>query len=162
MIRMWMVRAERGRLYEAFRERSVVALGWTRLAPIVMTMPSREALMEAYATLDPARRRSAIVSGASQVWRFAHEMEPGDAVVTYSPQRRAYLVGHVTGAACARPEWADIGLPLVRPVEWSPIEVPRDVLPATTRNRLSPTLTLFRVAPGAARQLLLHACGGPA
>ncbi len=44
----------------------------------------------------------------------------------------------------------------MRPVDWSPQEVPRDALPASTRNRLSPTLTLFRVAPGAARQLLLH------
>ena len=157
MLRMWMVRAQRGRLYEAFVTRGVVALGWTRLAPIVLDIQSRDALVDAYATLDPMRRRSAIVSGASQMWRFAHEMVPGDAVVTYSPQRRAYRVGHVIGAARARPDWVDDGLPLVRPVDWLPREVPRDALPASTRNRLSPTLTLFRVAPGAARQLMLHA-----
>ncbi len=159
VIRMWMVRAERGRLYEDFRTRSVVALGWTRLAPIVLGAAGRDALVDAYAALDPARRRSAVVSGASQMWRFAHEMQPGDAVVTYSPQRRAYLVGHVTGPARHRPEWAAIGLPLARAVQWCAHEVPRDALPPSTRNRLAPTLTLFRVAPGAARQLLLHAQG---
>ena len=157
MIRMWMVRAERGRLYGEFRERGVVALGWTRLAPIVLDIASREALIDAYAALDPVRRRSAVVSGASQMWRFAHEMVPGDWVVTYSPQRRTYLVGRVMGPARHRPEWSDIGLPLTRAVDWYAADVPRDLLPASTRNRLAPTLTLFRVAPGAARQLLLHA-----
>lgn len=157
MIRMWMVRAERGRLYDEFRQRGVVALGWTRLAPIVLDAASRDALIAAYAALDPARRRSAIASGASQMWRFAHEMVPGDRVVTYSPQRRAYLVGHVVGPARHRPEWEDIGLPLARAVDWAAAEVPRDALPPTTRNRLAPTLTLFRVAPGAARQLVLRA-----
>jgi restriction system protein len=154
MIRMWMVRAERGRLYDEFRGRGVVALGWSRLAPIVLGAASRDALIDAYSVLDPGRRRSAIVSGASQMWRFAHEMVPGDRVVTYSPQRRAYLVGRVTGPARHRPEWTDIGLPLAREVDWCMAEVPRDALPASTRNRLGPTLTLFRVAPGAARGLV--------
>lgn len=157
MIRMWMVRAERGRLYDAFRGEGVVSLGWTRLAPIVLDIESRDALIDAYAVLDPLRRRSAVVSGASQMWRFAHEMARGDHVVTYSPQRRTYLVGRVTGPATYRPDRSDAGLPLTREVDWYPAEVPRDVLPAAARNRLAPTLTLFRVAPGAARQLIVHA-----
>lgn len=157
MTRMWMVRADRGRLYDAFRSRRVVALGWSRLAPIVLDMPSREALITAYAALDPVRARSAVVSGASQMWRFAHEMVPGDAVVTYSPQRRVYAVGHVMGEARHAPEWADDGLPFVRAVQWLEAEVPRTVLAPSVRNRLAPTLTLFRIVPGAARQLLMHA-----
>jgi restriction system protein len=156
MIRMWMVRAERGRLYDAFLEHGVVALGWTRLAPMVLEAPSRDALVAMYAALEPSRRRSAIVSGASQMWRFAHEMVVGDRVVTYSPQRRTYRVGRVTGPARHRPDWNPIGLPLARTVDWAAADVPRDALPASTRNRLGPTLTLFRVAPGAARQLVLH------
>lgn len=157
MIRMWMVRAERGRLYDAFRQRGVVSLGWTRLAPIVLDVASRDALVAAYAALDPARRRSAVVSGASPMWRFAHEMVPGDWVVTYSPQRRAYLVGRVVGPPVPRADGAVTGLPLTRAVDWCATEVPRDALPPSTRNRLAPTLTLFRVAPGAARQLILAA-----
>lgn len=147
-------RAERGRLYDDLRTRGVVALGWTRLAPLVLDAAGRDALVDAHAAPDPPRRRSAIVSGASQTWRFAHEMQPGDAVVTYSPQRRVYLVGHVTGPARHRPEWTSIGLPLARAVHWCAHEVPRDALPPSAHNRLAPTLTLFRVAPGAARQLL--------
>jgi restriction system protein len=157
MIRMWMVRAERGRLYDAFLEHGVVALGWSRLAPIVLDAPGREALVEAYAAREPSRRRSAIVSGASQMWRFAHEMAVGDHVVTYSPQQRTYRVGRVSRPACHRPEWTDIGLTHARPGDWCGADIARDALPASTRNRLGPTLTLFRVAPGAARQLLLHA-----
>lgn len=150
----WMVRAEGGRLVDAFRTRGVVALGWTRLAPIVHAVDCRDALVDAYAALEPTRRRSSIVSGASQVWRFAHEVETGDWAVTYAPRERVYLVGAVTGAAEARPDWADDGLPLVRAVHWHARTVPRDALSPAVRNRLAPTQTLFRIAPAAARQLV--------
>lgn len=149
-----MVRAEGGRLVEPFRTRGVVALGWTRLAPIVHAVDNRDALVDAYAALEPARRRSSIVSGASQVRRFAHEIDIGDWAVTYAPRERVYLVGAITGLAEARPAWADEGLPLVRAVDWHARTVPRDALSPAARNRLAPTQTLFRVAPAAARQLL--------
>ncbi|HZX80882.1 MAG TPA: hypothetical protein VFE72_08035 [Lysobacter sp.] len=153
----WMVRAEGGRLYEAFRRHGVAALGWVAPARLLAGADSRRALLEAYAAAEPARRHSAIVSGASQVWRFAHELIEGDRVLSYSPQRRVYGVGRVTGPALYRPDWIGLGMPLVRDVDWWPREVPRDALPAGARNALGPTLTLFRVAPGAARQVLLRA-----
>ena len=153
---MWMVRAERGRLYDDFLRHGVAALGWTALARLVATVDSRRALLEAYATAEPTRRPSAIVSGASQVWRFVHDLAEGDRVVTYSPQRRCYRVGRITGPARQHPEWVDIGMPLARSVDWHPGEVPRDALPPGARNSLGPTLTLFRVSPGAARQLVLR------
>lgn len=149
-----MVRAEGGRLVDAFRSRGVVALGWTRLAPIVLAMDRRQALIDAYAALEPARPRSSIASGASQVWRFAHEVETGDWAVTYAPAERAYFVAAVTGPAVHRPDWAEEGLPLVRAVKWQPQPVPRDALAPTVRNRLAPTQTLFRVVPAAARRLV--------
>lgn len=156
MVTMWMVRAEGGRLYEDFRRLGVAALGWTTLAPLVHRAGSREALIDMYQAAEPMRRRSAIVSGASQVWRFAHELMPGHWTLTYSPRKRTYLVGRITGPARHRPEWMDLGLPLARPVDWCGTEVSRDALRPATRDSLAPTLTLFRVAPGAARQILLH------
>jgi restriction system protein len=157
MIRMWMVRAEGGRLYDAFRGNGLVALGWMRLAPLAEAAESRDRLIEAYAALEPGRPRSSLVSGASQVWRFAHEVQTGDWVVTYSPRRRVYLIGSVLGPARHRPEGIDDGMPLARAVEWLPAEVPRDALRPATRNSLGPTQTMFRVSPGAARQVLLAA-----
>lgn len=157
MVRMWMVRAEGGRLYDAFRTQGVVALGWTRLAPLACAATSREQLVEAYAALAPERARSSVVSGASQVWRFAHEMRNDDWVVTYSPRRRTYLVGRITGGARHRPGWVDAGMPLARAVDWLPDVVPRDALRPATRNSLGPTQTFFRIAPGAARQVLAAA-----
>lgn len=157
MIRMWMVRAEGGRLYDAFRGQRVVALGWTRLAPLAGAVESRQRLIEAYAALEPQRPRSSVVSGASQVWRFTHELQAGDWAVTYSPRRRVYLVGAVVGPARHRPEWTASGMPLARDVDWLAHEVPRDVLGPATRNSLGPTQTVFRVSPGAARQVLAAA-----
>ena len=34
---------------------------------------------------------------AGQLWRFAHEVRPGDRVATYDPRARSYLCGVVTG-----------------------------------------------------------------
>ena len=43
---MWMVRAERGRLYDEFLRHGVAALGWTALARLVAAAGSRQALLD--------------------------------------------------------------------------------------------------------------------
>lgn len=159
MSQMWMVRAEGGTLYDAFRERSVAALGWAQLAPYAKPGVTREALLGAYAASNPNLKPGTRLSGASQVWRFVNEVAIGDSVVTYSPQNRTYLLGRVTGAASYHPEWVEEGMPLARPVEWRSTEVLRDRLGDTTRNSLGSTLTVFAVPPAAQADVLAAADG---
>ncbi|ATG75732.1 restriction endonuclease [Zobellella denitrificans] len=162
MKRMWMVRGEGGSLYDAFRERRVVAVGWSQLAAHAKPGIGRKRLIEVYQHADPKAKQGTVISGASQVWRFVNEIQAGDGVITYSPINRTYMVGTITGGAEHRPEWTEQGMPLIRAVEWQPQEVSRDSLGTTTKNTLGSTLTVFEVPPTAMREVMAALSGTPA
>lgn len=154
MTNMWMVRSEGGSLYEEFRDRNVVAIGWWRLAQYATTGTSRRELAERYRAVEPGLKAGSYVAGASQVWRFVNEIAVGDYVVSYSPENRTYLIGKVTGESRQMPEWTDIGLPIVRDVNWEANEIDRDSLSVSTRNSLGSTLTVFKVPAAATAEML--------
>lgn len=159
MKRMWMVRSEGGSLYDAFRERSVAAIGWVQLAPHAKPGVDRKQLIALYQSAEPQAKQGTIVSGASQVWRFVNEIQPGDGVITYSPNNRTYLVGKITGEAEYRSNWAEQGMPLTRTVEWLAHEVSRDNLGTATKNSLGSTLTIFEVPSVAMREVMAVSSG---
>lgn len=161
MTQMWMVRSEGGSLYEAFREREVVAVGWNQLAPHAKAGVGRERLLSLYQSAEPQAKQGTAISAASQVWRFVNEIKTGDWVISYSPANRTYLVGTVDGPNEHHPEWAEQGMPLARPVRWQPRELPRDNLSIDTKNRLGSTLTLFKVPGNAMREVLATLQGKP-
>lgn len=43
--KMWMIRGDGGKLYDDFRDKQVVAIGWSQLAPYVKPGCSREQLL---------------------------------------------------------------------------------------------------------------------
>lgn len=161
MTRMWMVRGEGGSLYDAFRERSVVAVGWNQLAAHAKSGVERKELITLYQSAEPQAKQGTIVSGASQVWRFVNEIQDDDWVITYSPANRLYSLGRVTGSAEHHPEWAAQGMALARKVQWQMQELPRDSLGTSTKNSLGSTLTLFEVPPSAAAEVLAALKGKP-
>ena len=156
MSKMWMVRGESGRLYDEFRERGVVGIGWSVIAGQVRPGQTREEVAELYRAAEPAKTQGQIVAGASQVWRFVNEIEVGDWVVTYSPGNRTYLIGEVSGAFQYRPDWINDDLGMIRAVNWRAREVDRDALAQSSKNSLGSTLTLFKVPEFAAADLLAH------
>jgi len=145
MTKMWMIRGESGRLYDDFRERGVVAIGWSQLAPLAKPGMSRKEVTRLYQDIEPNIKPGTAISGASQVWRFINEIQPGDWVVTYSPANRTYLVGKITGDFKHNPDLADLGMSLTRPVQWIDQEVDRDSLTSASKNSLGSTLTVFVV-----------------
>lgn len=157
-----MVRGEGGSLYDAFRERSVAAIGWNQLAVHAKPGVARKQLIALYQAAEPQAKQGTIISGASQVWRFVNEIQNGDWIITYSPSTRLYSIGKVTSAAEHRPEWAEQGLALARTVEWQAKELPRDNLSTNTKNSLGSTLTLFEVPSGASAEVLAALKGKPA
>lgn len=156
---MWMVRAEGGALYDAFRERKVAAIGWTQLAAEAKAGMTRAQLTEIYRQAEPQAKLGRAISGASQVWRFINEIEVKDKVVTYSPANRTYMIGEITGASKHKPEWADDGMALIRPVNWEDKEIDRDALASASKNSLGSTLTVFLVPGSVADDLLAIASG---
>jgi len=156
---MWMIRGDGGRLYDDFRDRNLAAIGWVQLAAVAKPGMSRAALIKAYKDAQPGIKDGTAVSGASQVFRFVNEVKEGDAVVTYSPANRTYLVGHFSGPSLHQPELAEQGMALVRAVKWLPQEVDRDKLSSLSKNSLGSTLTVFNVAEAAQKELLALASG---
>lgn len=162
MARMWMVRGEAGRLYEDFRERGVVAIGWNKLAPSAKPGMTRKELIDIYRAAEPLAKSGTVISGASQVWRFINEIAIGDYVVTYSPSNRTYLLGKVVGPAKYRQDWAEDSMGLARAVDWQAGEVERDDLSTPAKNSLGSTLTVFLLPEPVAAELLAVAMGAPA
>jgi restriction system protein len=161
MARMWMIRAEGGRLYEEFRERGVAAIGWWQLAELARPGMSRQQLIDIYRQLEPQAPLGRAINGASQVWRFINEIEIGDSVVTYSPANRTYLIGTIVGQYVYKPEWAEDGMAQVREVQWQATEVGRDQLTQSSKNTLGSTLTVFLIPDLVSQQLLSVAAGSP-
>jgi hypothetical protein len=145
---VWVVRAGEGGVYAAdFEASGVVAIGWGEVGPLAASDADADLdgrFLEKYPDWKEGARRN----GIGQVRRFQREVGVGDAVVTYSPPRRLYLLGTVTGDV----NWREHELPRARSVTWNR-QVSRDVLSAGLRNTLGSTLTLFRLEPEAADEL---------
>jgi restriction system protein len=158
---MWMVRGEAGSLFDSFREREVAAIGWSQLAAHAKPGVGRKQLIALYQSAEPQMKQGTVISGASQVWRFVNEIQDGDWVITYSPANRLYLIGKVRGPAEHHSEWAELGMSLVRKVQWQEQELPRDNLGTNTKNSLGSTLTIFEVPSSAAAEVIAALKGKP-
>lgn len=161
MSTLWMVRSDRGSLYEQFRDQSVAAIGWAEIGSDIKTGMTRQEIASLYRKRCPNLKDGTVVSGAGQVWRFINEMSEGDHVITYSPDNRTYLVGSITGPAAYQSTTADDGLALVRPIKWLAEEVHRDQLSQRAKNSLGSTLTVFALPEEVAQELIRLASGTP-
>ena len=151
---MWMVRAEEGsRLYQPFLEQGVVAIGWSDVGDLSI-LKSREEILEKVEENWPEWKPQAKFNAAGMLFRFAHQMQPGDWVITYNKIQRIYAVGKISGPYQFNPGF-DEADPNVRPVEWLEKGLSRDLLLTATRNSLGSTLTLFLV-PDDAQNNVLH------
>lgn len=149
---MWMTRGDSGRLYDEFRDRSIAGIGWWELMDSKPGQPRQE-LVEMFSAKRPEFKHGAILSGASQVWRFLNEIREGDLVLTYSPSLRKYLLGEISGPPKPEPELRSLGISISRKTRWIG-EVDRDALSVPTKNSLGSTLTLFRVPDEAVVDIL--------
>ena len=146
---VWMVRAGEGGTYaDEFESNGIVAIGWSdvgALPPDISDHDIETRFAKAYPTWKEGSRKS----GVGQVRRFLRDVKIGDRVMTYSPERRLYLLGNVSSDV----DWRQhTDLPRVRQVHWTH-QVQRDVLSAGLRNSLGSTLTLFRLDADAAKEL---------
>jgi len=146
-----MVRAgQKARFLDEFRDKSAVAIGWGLLKDL-SGMKSQADVAEAVRHAWPEWTPAKVRMSASQVYRFAHEIQVGDRVISYDPQARAYLLGDVVSDYIFKPDsvanWGHM-----RKVEWK-TEVDRDSLSTSTKNSLGAISTLFRVPDEAAKEI---------
>lgn len=148
---MWMVRAgERAWRFDEFEKGQLVSIGWENLGSLA-GLAVREEFSRRVAERYPDGKREWIAASAGQVYRFVRELKVGDAVVTYNPAERIYLLGTVTGEYQYKPQ-ASADQPHQRTVKWRG-RVARDGLSVATRNSLGAISTLFTLPSEAATEI---------
>lgn len=147
----WLVRAGRnGQILDDFLEKNLIAIGWKKLGDLT-AYKDKEALLKAVQDGWPMWKPGAHSISASQLYRFAHELRPGDRILTYDPQRRVYHVGRITGEYQYAPDRVEDN-PNIHSVKWEK-EIERDALSSRARNSLGAISTLFKVPDVVAQEI---------
>ncbi len=139
----WMIRAGRGGAYASdWVENGIIGIGWDFSGADIAAM-NRDQIKAAYANAHPAESKQKIAASAGQVFRFAHSMKQGAAVVMYDPAERLYHIGVINGPCAPAPE--PNGITYTRAVTWEKT-APRDVLAQASKNSLGGIQTLFAIS----------------
>jgi hypothetical protein len=146
---IWGIHAGREGAADAlFRAQNVVAIGWIELGDLAALPTEREAFKEAVEQAYPAARPMSRAVSTSVLWRFVHEMEVGDTIVSPSKKGGEVMIGRVSGAytyAVTR----SAAFPHQRAVEWVRV-VQRSTLTPAARSEIGALQTLFRITRTAA------------
>ncbi|MFA1739360.1 restriction endonuclease [Lysinibacillus fusiformis] len=144
MTKWWMVRAgDNNELIPIWLRQQIVSIGWPDLDnPKHVT--TKEQLLEkadlVYAEEKPQTRSSWV----SQVWRFSHDIEIGDRIISYSKEKREYIVGSVV-EDYFYDDSNENPYPNSLKVKWETNKITRDSLSQAAKNSLGSVLTVFRV-----------------
>lgn len=148
---MWMVRAgEAGFRFDDFKAGPRVSIGWYEMGNMG-GLKTRDDFTAAVLTNYPSIRKGQIGSYAGQAYRFVREMKVGDAVVTYGPSERVYLVGTISGDY-EYDQTVSPDQPNIRRVNWRG-QVSRDALSVSARNSLGAISTLFQIPDEVAQEI---------
>ena len=139
-----MVRAgDNNELIPLWLSKGIVSIGWDELGNPAKSH-SREKLIqkanEVYSDEKPGTR----IQWASQTWRFSHEIELSDRIITYEKDSREYLTGIVISGHEFQPS-PDNHYPNIIGVKWEKKRIPRDILSQGAKNSLGGIATVFRV-----------------
>ena len=151
---MWMVRAgEGGYLFEEFKDKNAVAIGWNDLGDL-SKVTSLDELKELYRReeAEEEEKEGKVNASCGMLRRFKDEIHKGDYVITYNPETRQYLIGEVTGEYVFNTKLLEYYH--THSVRWHEKVVDRDALSASTRNSLGAISTIFEVNDDAQAEIL--------
>jgi len=141
----WVVRAGNyNEIVEDVEAKSVVAMGFAAMGDLSQ-LGSREEIKNRYRKLEEAASEARIGMNAGQLYRFAHQIEVGDLVLTPIQATREILIGSIVSDYKFDPSIISEGYPHTRNVEWKD-KVSRDQLTVPFRNSVGSIMTVFSVA----------------
>lgn len=145
MTNWWMVRAgDDNELIPVWREKGIASIGWPQLGN-PKNYDAKEKMVEkaddVFSDAKPKSRNSWV----NQVWRFSNKIQKGDRILTYSKEKREYIIGEVTEEHFFDNNIGDPNYPNTIKVKWDSRTVERDSLSQAAKNSLGSTLTVFRV-----------------
>lgn len=141
---LWVVRAgDNNEIAPEAEKSSAVAIGWSKVGDL-RTTKTREETKARYRQAYPDHSEKLLISGASQLFRFAHEIAEGDLVLTPIKATREVLIGKIAGAYAFDPKRISLKYPHIRPVTWMR-KVSRDDFTLQARNSIGGASTVFSV-----------------
>ncbi len=163
---IWMVRTGKppGRLFDLYRQKGMVAIGWPGVGSLLDAKDNPEALRQRVRETHPSHSQDKVTTEATQIRSFRFSIEANHRVATYNPNPRAragemyrhYLVG-----TCGPYQYARTGdyptadlYPHYRRVKWQRTPVSRDLLSRPTQNALGVPLTVFKIRDSAEQEIV--------
>jgi restriction system protein len=126
-----------------FLNKHCIAVGWAKMGDLSALKPDRDAFKARVAEVYPEKKPGAIPNNAGQLFRFVHDMKPGDLVVYPSKSDRQIHVGRVEGEYRHDPT-TEPGYPNVRAVKWL-CAVPRTRFSQGALYEIGSAMSLFLV-----------------
>lgn len=141
----WVVRAFAGRA-QGFFDDGVVRVGFSSLTDLRSLPASRADIAADFAAHHPEPIPGRVSMSATQLYRFAHEIEIGDVVVTPVARNRSVSAGLIDGPY----DWDERppDFKHFRRAVWLRHRISRDRLSATTHEELSQRPTVFPLYRG--------------
>lgn len=141
---LWGMHAGRtGEADTLFLRKNFIAVGWAKLGDLSKLTPDREAFKNAVATAWPEKKPGAIPNNAGQLFRFVHEMKPGDLAVYPSKRDRKVHIGRIEGPYRYDPN-QEPGYPHLRQVKWL-AAVPRTKFSQGALYEIGAAMSLFQI-----------------
>jgi restriction system protein len=126
-----------------FLNKNCIAVGWAKMGDLTALNPDRDAFKARVAEAYPDAKPGAIPGNAGQLFRFAHEMKPGDLVAYPSKRDRQIHLGRVEGDYRFDPK-SESSYPNVRSVKWLK-HVPRTQFSQGALYEIGSAMSLFMV-----------------
>ena len=146
---MWKVHAGRSTaIFEQFAEKNCIAIGW---GVGDLTGKSLEEIRVAYRAKYPDDSPVRTGLASNMLHKFTNFVE-GEWVVSYGRETREYLVGTIGGDYRYNEGFIE-DYPHIRPVQWKPLRVSRDLLSLAVKNTLGGLATIYQINPEAAEEL---------
>jgi restriction system protein len=141
---IWGIHAGRtGDADELFLNKNYVAVGWSEMGDLGALGPNRESFRVAVAKCWPKLKAGAVPNYTGQLFRFVHEMKPGDFVAYPSKRDRQIHIGKVTGPYQYDPS-LDAGYPNLHPVQWLRA-IPRTHFTQGALYEIGSAMSLFQI-----------------
>jgi restriction system protein len=141
---LWGIHAGKtGDADNLFLKKNSIAIGWSKMGDLSALKPDRDAFKYRVAEVYPEKKPGAIPNNAGQLFRFVHEMKPGDIVVYPSKRDRQVHLGRIEGGYTYDSQ-TEPGYPNRRAVKWLR-SVPRTHFSQGALYEIGSALSLFLV-----------------
>ncbi|MHB9075664.1 MAG: restriction endonuclease [Desulfobaccales bacterium] len=127
-----------------FLKGKCVAVGWHKVGDLSKLKPDREAFKARLSEVYPDMKPGAIPVGAGQLFRFIHEIKPGDIVVYPAKRDRQVHLGRIAGPYQYDPA-QEPTYPHHRPVTWLKMGIPRTKFSQGALYEIGSAMSLFQV-----------------